>query len=165
MRSLHFLGHWLATTAKKRLIETPNLEGEEVVKRIDTNIEIFEHWHYEKNSYTEMKLDLPRMRHGRIAKMVGCGRRVGRPANHQVGVGRMSRHCCGRRWPRSEGRSLVGMVRSSHPFPPFEIALLKHFDIIVLRICKNQNDNSVEEEEEIIKINGLRLAFISATEL
>ena len=58
------------------------------------------------------------------------------------------------------------MVRSSHPFPPFEIALLEHFDIIVLRICKNQNDNSVEEEEEeIIKINGLRLAFISATEL
>ena len=56
------------------------------------------------------------------------------------------------------------MVRSSHPFPPFEIALLKHFDIIVLWICKNQNDNSVEEEEEIIKINGLRLAFISATE-
>ena len=57
------------------------------------------------------------------------------------------------------------MVRSSHPFPPFEIPLLKHFDIIVLRICKNQNDNSVEEEEEeIIKINGLRLAFISATE-
>ena len=57
------------------------------------------------------------------------------------------------------------MVRSSHPFPPFEIPLLEHFDIIVLRICKNQNDNSVEEEEEIIKINGLRLAFISATEL
>ena len=56
------------------------------------------------------------------------------------------------------------MVRSSHPFPPFEIPLLEHFDIIVLRICKNQNDNSVEEEEEIIKINGLRLAFISATE-
>ena len=165
MRSLHFLGHWLATTAKKRLIETPNLEGE-VVKRIDTNIEIFEHCHYENISRTKkMTSDLPRMRHGRIAKMVGCGRRVGRPANHQVGVGRMSRHCCGRRWPRPEGRSLVRMMRSSHPFPPFEIALFEHFDIIVLWICKNQNDNSVEEEEEIIKINGLRLAFISATEL
>ena len=56
-------------------------------------------------------------------------------SNHQVVVvicGGSHGSC----WPRSEGRSFVRVVGSTHAFSPFEITLLEHFDITILGVCK-----------------------------
>ena len=56
-------------------------------------------------------------------------------ANHQMGIGRNGGGGRGH-WPRTKCAGFIRVMRSPHAFSPFEITLLKHFHVCILRIWK-----------------------------